>query len=154
MWAAKPLPQLIQKTVGAEASGRPWRRLLSCWYFVISFFSSFLCEWFASTVVDLVSRVSRAMCVPVGCLLTTSLYRSRFPLANSTQNTAFGSLLSFILVKYPIQRSWETVRVASMLDIWARLKTSIFGMWSFYKFRRISRRCRRCTWESCPKWRR
>ena len=69
---------------------------------MISFlqYGSFLCEWPASTVVDLVqeSQLSTAMCIAFRCHLTTSLYRShypprrRFPLANSPYNTAFGNL--------------------------------------------------------------
>ena len=59
-----------------------------------------------------------AMCVAVMCLLTTYLYRSGFPLANSLQNTAFGSMLSFIWVICPVQRSCEAIREASMLDIY------------------------------------
>ena len=45
----------------------------------------------------------------------------------------------------PVQRSCEGVKVASMLDILARLKTSTFGMWPFHEIRMICRRCQRCT---------
>ena len=92
------------------------------------------------------------MCVAFMCLfdyifVSQPLSARRFPLAYSTKSTAFGSLLSFKRVICPVQRSWEAVRVASMLNILARLKTAIFRMWPLHEIRRICRRCRRCTWE-------
>ena len=77
IWAEKP-PQLTQKMIGAEASGRLWRRLWSCWYFCDIFSSIWLfllwmtclhcCRSYAR-----VSQVSTAMCVAFRCRLTTSL---------------------------------------------------------------------------------
>ena len=69
----------------------------------------FLCEWPASTVVELVQESPSSR-------MTTSLYRSRCPPRRRLR------------MIYPVQRSWEAVRLASMLDILARLKTSTFGM--------------------------
>ena len=72
IWDLNPLPQLTQKMTGAEVSGRPWRRLWSCWYFCCIFSSKWLfplcmaclhcCRSFAR-----VSQWSTVMCVAFRC---------------------------------------------------------------------------------------
>ena len=92
IWAEKPL--LTQKTIGAEASGKPWPRLWSCWYFGDIFSSIWLFPlWMACfhrcRSCARASQVSIAMCVAFRCRLTISLYCCRspswrcYPLANS-----------------------------------------------------------------------